>query len=343
MTEAPTTGTAVTIAPGVQWLRLEMGGPLGFINVWALDDGDGVALVDCGLGTEATAAAWSQAFAGPLRGRRVTRVFATHMHPDHIGMAGALTREHDCRLWITRLEYVTCRSLSSDTGRPAPPDGIRFYHAAGWGEPDIARYTERFGGFGQMLTPLPDSFRRIVDGESITIGEHAWQVVVGSGHSPEHACLWCPELRLLISGDQVLPRITSIVAVHPTEPEANPLDDWMRSLARIRAIVPDDVLVLPAHNDPFLGLHFRLDTLLDGHANGLAKLRALLAEAPGRVVDLFPALFRRAIDETNIGMATGECLAHLNYLVAAGEVVRTVDAAGVAWYALNARAEAVAA
>jgi glyoxylase-like metal-dependent hydrolase (beta-lactamase superfamily II) len=156
-------------------------------------------------------------------------------------------------------------------------------------------------------------------------------VVVGSGHSPEHACLYCPELKVMISGDQVLPRISSNVAVFPTEPDADPLHDWLTSLARIKDLVPDEVLVLPAHNDPFYGLHARIDRLLAGHQEGLQKLRKLLVE-PKRVVDVFPALFRRPIDETNLMLATGESLAHLNYLVARGEVVRSRDEAGVDWY-----------
>jgi glyoxylase-like metal-dependent hydrolase (beta-lactamase superfamily II) len=329
--EGPSAEQAVDVADGVKWLRMPLGGPLGFINVWAIADEGGWAIVDSGIADAPTAQAWRKAFKGPLDGRRATRVFATHMHPDHIGMAGWLTRKYDCRLWISRLEFITCRSLAADTGREAPEDGVRFYRAAGWDPEAVETYRARFGGFGKGLHALPDSFHRLRDGDEILIGEHVWRVVVGSGHSPEHACLYCPELKLMISGDQVLPRISSNVAVFPTEPDADPLHDWLTSLARIKELVPDEVLVLPAHNDPFHGLHARIDRLLAGHHEGLQKLRKLLAE-PKRVVDVFPALFRRAIDETNLMLATGESLAHLNYLLARGEVIRSRDEAGVDWY-----------
>jgi glyoxylase-like metal-dependent hydrolase (beta-lactamase superfamily II) len=284
--------------------------------------------------TPDTAAAWRTLVAGPLGGRPITRVFVTHMHPDHVGMAGWLTRKFGCRLWMSRLEYLNCRVLVADTGREAPSDGVEFYRRAGWDEDSIEQYRARFGGFGKGVYKLPDSYRRLVDGETIRIGAHDWRVVVGSGHSPEHACLHCPELQLLISGDQVLPRISSNVSVFPTEPDADPLGEWLDSLARIATVVPDDVLVLPSHNEPFKGLHARLQSLIDGHQRGLERLRRSL-ETPKRAVDVFGALFARDVrsDTHLLGMATGECIAHLNYLVQRDEL-RVENRDGVAWYQL---------
>lgn len=329
--EGPAFGEAIDIAPGVKWLRQPLSMNLRFINVWAIDDGGGWAIVDTGMGTKDTIETWRTAFAGALGQRPATRVFATHMHPDHCGLAAWLMQEYDCRLWMTRLEYLTCRSLVADTGREAPPAGVDFYRAAGWDEAALDGYRARFGYFGRTIYAMPDAYRRLIDGEVIRIGAHDWQVVVGSGHSPEHACLYCPELKLLISGDQVLPKISSNVSVFPTEPEADPLKDWLRSLASIKARVPDDVLVLPAHNDPFRGLHARLEHLIGGHERGLERLRALIAE-PKRAVDVFGALFHAPIGGGKLGLATGEAISHLNCLIGRGQAVRTCDAAGVAWY-----------
>ncbi|PVM85229.1 MBL fold metallo-hydrolase [Caulobacter radicis] len=327
----PGSGQAVEVAPGVLWLRQPLGGSLGFINVWALADGEGWAIVDTGMATKDTSAAWKAAFAGALEGRPVTRVIVTHLHPDHVGLAGWLTRRFDCRLWMTRLEYFQCRMLVADTGREAPEDGVRFFHAAGWDDDAIDNYKTRFGGFGRAVHALPDSYRRMTDGETFRVGEHDWTVVTGQGHSPDHACLWSPSLGLLISGDQVLPKISSNVSVFPTEPDADPLADWLTSLAKVKATVPDEVLVLPAHNAPFRGLHARIDQLIAGHERGLSRLLGKLEE-PRRAVDTFGALFARPIGPDLLGMATGEALAHLNCLIARGQAVRTVDEAGVGWY-----------
>jgi glyoxylase-like metal-dependent hydrolase (beta-lactamase superfamily II) len=333
----PARGETLEVAPGVVWIRMPLPFRLDHINLWAIADGAGWTVVDTGVRNEESIATWRALFAERPDGGPISRVIVTHMHPDHVGMAGWLTRKFDCRLWMTRLEYLHCRALVADTGREAPADALAFYRRAGWSEAATEGYKTRFGDFGKMIYALPDSYRRIQDGEVLRIGAHDWRVIVGSGHCPEHACLYSAELKLLISGDQILPRISSNVSVHPMDPDANPMAEWMASLDKIEREVPDDVLVLPAHNDCFRGLHARIEKLRLGQHEAFDRLRAELKE-PRRAVDVFTALFRRPIGESNVpllGMATGESLACLKYLVARGEVRSELDADGVDWYCLS--------
>jgi glyoxylase-like metal-dependent hydrolase (beta-lactamase superfamily II) len=327
----PELGQTIVIAPGVHWVRMRLPMQLNHINLWLLEDGDGWTVVDTGIRDEPTAEAWKQLFAGPMGGRPIKRVIVTHLHPDHVGMAGWLCRRFGVQLWMTRTDYLMCRTLTADTGQEAPEEGIRFYRAAGFPDDQLEVYRTRFGGFGKGVYRLPSGFRRMQEGDRIRIGERDWEIVVGRGHAPEHACLWSREDGLLISGDQLLPRISSNVSLFPTEPEADPLKDWLDSCAKLKALLPADVLVLPSHNEPFRGAHLRLDELIAGHEAGMEKLRDLCAE-PQRAVDVFPALFRAKITTGVYGMATGESVAHLNCLRFRDRIERSTDADGVQWY-----------
>ncbi len=327
----PETGEAREIAPGVWWLRLPLPFLLNHINVWLLRDGDGWAVVDTGLFTDTTREVWKHVFDTCLGGAPLTRVLVTHLHPDHVGCAGWISRKFNVDLWMTRDEYLLARVLVADTGKPAPPEGIRFYRAAGFEEASLDRYAEHFGAFGRVVAPMPESFRQLREGAVLTIGDYEWEVLIGRGHSPEHACLLCRELDLLISGDQILPTISSNVSVWPTEPAANPLASWFESLHRLRETLPGDVLVLPAHGKPFRGAHIRIDQLVDEH---LTKLDALLelCREPRRTIDTFPALYRAKISNDNLMFATGEAVAHLNYLLDEDLISVFQDEDGVNWY-----------
>jgi glyoxylase-like metal-dependent hydrolase (beta-lactamase superfamily II) len=327
----PETGEVRDIAPGIKWLKLPLPFLLNHINVWLLRDGEGWAIVDTGLFTNTTREVWKNSFDKHLDGAPITRLLVTHLHPDHVGCAGWLARKFDIELSMSREEYLLCRVLVADTGKPAPPEGLRFYTAAGFASRDLDRYMEFFGAFGRVVSPLPESYRQLREGMQIRIGEYQWEVIIGRGHSPEHACLYCRELNLLISGDQILPTISSNVSVYPTEPAANPLGFWLDSLEKLKLVLPPDVLVLPAHGKPFRGAQVRLDQLITEHQAGLDKLRKICT-MPRRALDVFPALFKSRITDSNLIMATGEAISHLNYLVEKGEMTCDKDDSGVNWY-----------
>ncbi len=326
----PGEGDVVNIVDGVDWLRMPLPFVLSHINLWLLRDQDGIAIVDTGINSKVSRGIWQTVLSEQLDDARVARVIVTHLHPDHVGCAGWLTREHDVELWMTREEYLLCRILVADTGRHAPEAGVRFYRAAGFSEIALLRYQAKFGMFGKFVAELPESYRRIMDGEHLVIGGSDWEVVVGRGHSPEHACFYNADQNLLLSGDQVLPTISPNVSVHPTEPHANPLKAWIESLSAMKERLPEEVLVLPAHGKPFRGAHERLDQLIEEHRAGLNKLYDLCAE-PRRAIDVFPALFKGSVNDGNLIMATGESIAHLNYLMAEGALVGELDD-GVLWY-----------
>lgn len=324
---APEYGVVHPLAEGVGWTRLPVPGSLDHINVWLLQDEDGVAVVDTGLKLPVAKDAWHTA----LDGRAVSRVFVTHFHPDHLGLAGWLCYKHGAPLWMNRTEYLLARMLVADVRDEPPAEAVTQLVEAGWTPEQVATTKARgWGNFARIVSPLPVGHIRMKEGDTIRIGAREWTVWVGSGHTPEHVCLVDVKGKLMIAGDQVLPRITSNVSVTITEPTGDPLGDWMASIEKFRAL-PDDLLVMPAHGEPFYGLHARLDRLAEGHRTSLDRLHAHLADAPRRAVDCFGVLFGRAIDDSILGLATGEALAHLRHLEVTGRAGFAVED-GVRWY-----------
>jgi glyoxylase-like metal-dependent hydrolase (beta-lactamase superfamily II) len=327
---APSAGKIHPIAEGISWARIPMPGSLGHINSWLLDEGDGFAAVDTGLMLSVCSDAWKALFKGALEDKPLQRVICTHLHPDHIGLSGWLAKRFDAEIWMTRGEWLTARMLVVNSSNETPPEFIKMQRAAGWTEAQLdAVQKEGWARFKKVVYPMPASYRRLQDDDVVDLGKYKWRVVVGSGHSPEHACLLNEASGVLVAGDQVLPRISSNVSINITEPEADPLGDWLNSIERFLQL-PDDLLVCPAHGEPFYGLHIRLKALRDEHNIRLDRLTEALRE-PKRAVDCFGYLFNREIGDEHRDLATGEALAHLRRLERDGRAVSEFKG-DVCWY-----------
>lgn len=332
-TPPPEVGQVAPIAPGVLWIRMPLPFILDHINLWAIDEGDGWALVDTGVKMPNLKRAWETLLAGPLKSKPVKRLIVTHMHPDHVGLAGWLCPKLGVPLYMTAEEYLTGSALVSGKWETVPPEFIAFFKRAGLSLEEREIITKvGYGHFADSSYPLPRSFHRLVDGMILALGEQSFRVQVGRGHSPEHACLIRDADGLMISGDQLLPKISSNVSVHAAEPEADPLAQWLASLADL-ARLSDDTLVLPAHGLPFYGGAGRAQALIDDHLKRLDAVRAACAQ-PRRVMDLLPHVFGREIVGRQILLAVGEAMAHAHYLRGRGELISEDDADGVRWFRL---------
>lgn len=321
--EPPGEGAATEVAPGILWMRLPLPMALDHVNVYALADGDGWTLVDTGFDSRRSRAIWARLLTGPLAGKPVRTVIATHHHPDHIGLAGWFQTRHGARLVTTRTAWLFARMLQLDEQDRPTPETVAFWRAAGM-DPEVLaqRLHERPFNFADVVAPLPLGFTRIGEGDVLRVGGRDWRVRIGHGHAPEQATLWCAADGLVLGGDQLLPTISPNIGVYATEPEADPLADWLASCAAMRVHAREDDLVFPGHKLPFRGLPRRLDHLIGNHHGALDRLHAHLG-TPRTGGDCFSPLFRRKIGPGEYGLALVETVAHLNHLLGQDRVRRT--------------------
>lgn len=317
----PGPGETLEVARGILWVRLVLPFRLDHVNIYLLEDGEGFAAVDAGIGDDATRSVWEGLLAGLLGGRKLTRIIATHSHPDHVGMAGWLCERTGAPLLMSQTEYLTSLNIHLDPEALNSEPYRSFYRGHGLD----ADTTESLLSIGhrylRMITGLPRTFRRLIAGEELRIGGRSFAVLSGGGHSPEQVMLHCAADKLLLSADQVLARISPNISVQAMDPQGDPLGIYLRSLASLKATMPPDTLVLPGHNLPFLGLHARLDELAAHHAARCDGIYDACRERGRTGAELVPVVFRRPIEDPHqMGFAFSEALAHANLLQRQGRL-----------------------
>jgi glyoxylase-like metal-dependent hydrolase (beta-lactamase superfamily II) len=333
----PDLGAVQAIAPGLNWLRMPLPFALDHINLWLIGDArDGKAgwcAVDCGVATDATRAAWEQVLTDCTDGQPLLRVVATHCHPDHVGLADWLCNKFDAPFWATTGEYGFARMMSAALPGVDGSAALPHFQRHGLVDPALVdKMGERRNYYPSLVPAVPLAYTRMRDGDQIQIGAQHWRVITGYGHSPEHAALYCAALGVLISGDMVLPRISTNVSVFAIEPEGNPLQLYLDSLAKFNDL-PADTLVLPSHGKPFRGLHTRVQQLRDHHSARLAEVMQA-CRAPMCAADIVPLMFRRPLDTHQLSFALGEALAHLHKLWADGLLRREKGKDGIIRFCL---------
>lgn len=326
LADLPPLGEVREVTPGILWVRAPLPFALDHVNLWLLDDGDAWTAIDTGYGDDKTRAIWEGLLGRELSGKPLARVLVTHFHPDHLGQAGWLCERTGAPLLMSRTEWLTGRMLALDSSETFLAIGDLHWRRSAMGEAAIARQRARGNGYRRGVSPPPGRFIRLMAGDEIAIGGTSWRVIVGEGHAPEQITLYSSERGILLAADQILPRISPVVSVWASQPEADPLGDFLRSLDHYRDL-PEDTQVLPSHHYPFTGLHARLHQLKAHHAQRLERALDACAEAR-TVAEVVKALFPRALDSHQEGFALAETLAHLNRLWRDGTVERRSETDG---------------
>ena len=324
--DAPLPGTVTEVSPGLLWLRMALPFQLDHINLWLLRDDGGWCIVDTGFPGDDTRACWEAVLAG-LDGP-VTRIIATHFHPDHLGLGHWLMEKTGAPIYMTTGEFLTAHAVWNEVGGHGARFMVEQFREHGLDGERLEKFAKRGSGYRQAVPALPEHYHRIRAGDTLTIGCCVWEVIPGHGHSPEHAALYCAESGVLISGDMLLPRISTNISVFAATPEADALGWYLDSLRDYAQRFPQETLVLPSHGLPFKGVQARVEAL---HAHHEERLHVLeeTCEAPQSAASVLGVLFPRPLDMHQTMFAMGEAIAHLNHLERKGRLRRHRDADGV--------------
>ena len=330
---SPEPGQPFEVADGVYWLRMPLPIALDHINLWLLRDGDGWTIVDSGYDADMCRDVWEQVFGTFLETGSVNKIIVTHFHPDHIGLASWLALRCECPILISKGEFGLYNNISTRDKAEFQIEAQKFVNELGYDSDIGAKFVQFMSGDDKPAKARVqiDMCEFIADGDSIPIDGRDWQVVSGNGHSPEHSCLFSAELNTLISGDQSIPRISSNVSVYPSNRHEDPLGDWLNSCEKLRDMIPNDTLILPSHQEPFRNNKARMQQLIDDHQVDLNRLR-LAVDSPISPVEARAIMFNRELSMVDVLLATGETLAHLNYLLHRNELAMNHDSHGVARY-----------
>jgi len=301
---------------------------LDHINLWLIEETGGYTLVDCGYGNEVTRAVWERHCAGILRDRPLRRIIVTHCHPDHVGNAAWLSARFQAPVAMTHAEFLTAHAFAGQHSAYALDATVELFRRHGMSAEHCAVMEGRGNQYRLGVPELPMVFERLLDGDVLSAGGTGWRVIEGHGHSPEHASLHSENRGVLISGDMLLPRISTNVAVTAAEANGDPLRRFLDSLSAFESL-PAETLVLPSHGLPFRGTAQRCAELRAHHDARLAELEAALdAAGPGgaNASELVPVLFQRELDAHQRFFAMGEAIAHLNHLWRNGRIDRSIAA-----------------
>jgi glyoxylase-like metal-dependent hydrolase (beta-lactamase superfamily II) len=327
--EVPAPGNTQEVAPGIHWLSMPLPFKLDHINLWLLEDQGGWTIVDTGIGDAQTRMLWEKLF---LEKKKIKRVIVTHYHPDHAGNAAWLCKRFGVELWMTQGEYLTAHAVRSSGAGYTTEAVLEVFRRNGLDEERSAGMSALRGNnrYAELVPEFPFSYRRIIEGDSVRVGNNGWRAIVGHGHAPEHLSLYCEQLNVVIAGDMLLSTISTNVSVWSIDPQGDPLRLFLESVARYRDL-PAGVLVLPSHGKPFRGAHTRVAQLEQHHQERFAELLQSLSE-PKSAGELLGVLFRRPLDAHQTFFAMGEAIAHLHYLYYVGKLRRAGGDDGITRY-----------
>ena len=332
----PEPGQICEIIPNLYWLRMKLPMYINHVNVYVFREHNGITVVDTGLNVSSCIVNWEKILKTHFSGLKVTRVIATHHHPDHIGLLGWFCDNHDVKVFASRSSWLLARMLYLDEQKIPSREAKDFWIKAGMDKKTFQQKCKlRPFNFSDGVAEFPVGFIALNQGDEICLSDKKWSIEIGNGHAPEHVTLWGIDTPIVIVGDQVIPGISSNLGVYPTEPLLDTVGAWLQTCNRFLQIAKNDHLVLPGHKLPFYGLSVRLKQLIDNHLSALNRIEIKLAKGSYTAVDLFHTIFKRDIREIEYSLALAEAVGHVNYFRARNMVETSIRQDGALLFKLK--------
>lgn len=331
--EIPEYGQITQLASDVYWARFDLPFRLNHINLYMFDEGDSWTLIDCGLNTDETRDHWQALLSGPLSSKPISRIIASHHHVDHIGYSGPLAKITGADVYTSKDEKDHASWLRGHEAEDFSCMIEGIYTAYGFNEEIIAIGRNDPNRYRRYVAELPP-LKTLNQGDVIKSRDGEWQVRIDAGHSSGHISLNDQSRGIYLAVDFLLPRISPNVSADFRKLDHDQLGQYLTYLKDIQSHITDETLVLPGHDWPFTEGVARAAELITHHHNRLDQLREAAAKSSLTTASALDVLFGRVFGPHEVYFAAGEARAHLNHLVAIGDMVKTVDA-GVDHFSLS--------
>ena len=262
--------------------------------------------------------------------RNKTDFLITHFHADHFGLLHRLITP-DSKIYFNRPE---AELMESWEGWEPMLEAAR---VNGFPAQELRHALESHPGFkhGSLWAP---GIKVLHDNEEITAGEYSLRCIATPGHTLGHICLYEPENKIFISGDHVLGDITPNIQSWEGEEDENLLKDYLNSLDKVYNLEVN--LVVPGHRSLFTDLKKRIDELKAHHKDRLNEVLTILSqkacnayETASQMTWEIRAESWEAFPIAQKWFATGEAIAHLQYLKQANKIKKRINKDMIIYFA----------